>query len=292
MRIIFVGSGQFQHIQKIYQSEGWICDTASVCPWPVLREILNLKKLLMADVIYRVGGGHLNSLGLRLARLLRKKIIVHWIGTDVLEALSRPPQEVYHRYIHLAGSELLREELGTIGISSVVIPIVPTGVDFSPLPMPDQHAVLAYVPEHREEFYGMTLLKEIAEHFPDITFHIVANSGKNDRNPQPNISYEGMLDMTAMREMYARCSILFRYPQHDGMSMMVLEALGTGRTVIYKYKFPYAKTPSDDTFPSILKTFEEVLSTPPYLDQEAVNYVNSSFSMSKQVLKYKKAGIL
>lgn len=246
----------------------------------------------MADVIYSVSGRELNSLYMRLAELLRKKIIIHWIGTDVLEALSQPPRKIHSGCTHLAGSELLREELETIGISSVVIPIVPTNIKFSPLPMPERHAVLVYIPEDREDFYGMPLLKKLAGQFPDITFHIVANSGKNDKSPYPNVSYEGMLDFTAMRVLYAKCSILFRYPQHDGLSMMVLEAMGTGRTVIYKYKFPYAKTPSDDTLPSILKTFEEVLSTPPHLDREAIDYVNSSFSMEKQVLRYKRAGIL
>lgn len=292
MCVIFLGNSQLRHIQKIYQSEGWICDRPSASPRAILRKLMHLKKILKADIVYCVGGSYSNTSFTRMARRLRKKIVVHWIGTDVLLAMDQPQRKIYREDMHLTCAEMLREELQTIGISSVVIPIVPNDLKFSPLPMPDKHAVLAYIPETREEFYGMPLLKKLARQLPDVAFHVVANSGKHDENPCPNVFYEGALNRAAMQAMYEGCSILFRYPQHDGLSMMVLEALGMGRAVIWKYKFPFVKTPSDDTFPSILKTFEEVLNAPPYLDQEASDYINSAFSMEDQVRRYKNAGLL
>ena len=58
--------------------------------------------------------------------------------------------------------------------------------------MPNNHAVLAYIPETREnskyfenvktreDFYNMPLLKAMAKRFPELDFYIVANTGKND----------------------------------------------------------------------------------------------------------------
>lgn len=294
-RILITGSSQTRHIKPLYQSQGWICDEFTSCPGALRRKVRNLKKVLAADAVYAVAGTSTASFYWRVAGLLRKKRILHWIGTDVLIALGQAPGRLvrdYRRTVHLAGSELLQSELRTVGIESAVVPIVPTGIQFSPLPMPERHAVLAYIPEAREEFYGMPLLKEIAGRYPDVRFHIVANSGKLDGHPLPNLSYEGTLDAAAMRELYAKCSILFRYPQHDGLSMMILEALGTGRTVIYKYPFPFVKTPAGGALPEILAVFEEALSAPPRINREAVDYVNSAFSMEKQLLRYRNAGAL
>ena len=295
MRILITGSSQIQHIKPLYQSQGWICDEFTSCPGALRRKLRNLKKVLMADTIYAVFGTHTASFYWRVAGLLRKKRILHWIGTDVLIALGDAPGRLvrdYNHTLHLAGSELLQRELRTVGIESTVVPIVPTSIQFSPLPMPERHAVLAYIPETKEEFYGMPLLKEIARRYPDICFHITANSGSHDKCPLPNISYEGTLDAAGMRELYGKCSILFRYPQHDGLSMMVLEALGTGRIVIYKYPFPFVKTPAGGTLPDVLAVFEDALSVPPQADHRAVDYVNSAFSMEKQLLRYQNAGAL
>ena len=296
MRVILLGSSQTQHIKAIYESQGWICDQFSTCSNPIYRKILNLRKVMAADAIYSVFAAPFDPPYLRIARLLRKKIILHWIGTDVLNAIKCPPSKhllkTYRRYTHLAGSPLLQAELRTIGIESTVVAIVPIGIHFSALPMPKHHEVLAYIPEAREGFYNMPLLKEIAKRFPDTIFHIVANSGGNDQDPLPNISYEGTLDQAGMRDLYKKCPVLFRYPQHDGLSMMVLEALGTGRTVIYKYEFPFVKTPANDTVEEIQKTFKKVFDTQPHLDQAAIDYMNSDFSMEKQIERYRSAGIL
>lgn len=295
-KIIIFGSTQSKYIKEIFESENWMCDIFSSCARPLYRRYLNFKKLASVSAVYRVGGGDPNTTDMRVARLLHKRIIIHWIGTDVHTAIKRKPNrrllKIYHKYIHLAGSELLRKELQTIGIESTVIPIVPSGIQFSPLPMPEFHEVLAYIPEGREDFYNLSLLKEIAKRFPNIIFHVVANSGKNDKSPLPNLLYEGTLDKADMQNLYARCSILFRYPQHDGLSMMLLEALGTGRTVIYKYKCPFVKTPVEDTLLGVEEIFREVLRTPPKLNQEAIDYVNSEFSMKKQIERYKSLGIL
>ena len=184
MRIVFNGSGQIKHIIKLYEEEGWECVDISSDRKSLSSDIRKAMALLKTDVVYSVGGIDLNkSKLLRLSSLLRKKIIVHWIGTDVFNAMEdykKTKKVMNHDYISLSGSQLLKNELEAIGVRSDIIPIVPLEIKFAPLPMPEKHAVIVYAPEYREEFYNMELVKEVAQCLPDLEFHIVANTGKND----------------------------------------------------------------------------------------------------------------
>lgn len=296
MRIVFDGSSQIKHIIELYEGEGWDCVDISSNKKSLFSDIKKTVNLFTADMVYLVGGVDLNrSRLLRLAHFLKKKIIVHWIGTDVFNVMQEYKANrkmINHDYISISGSKLLQCELASVGVKSSIIPIVPLGIAFEPLPMPEKHAVLVYVPEYREEFYNMKLVKEIAKHFPDLKFHIVANTGENDLNPLDNILYEGFLSSEEMKNLYKKCTILFRYPTHDGLSMMLLEALGVGRNVIYKYEFPFAKVPASDSISDITKAFEEILLQNPQINYEAVEYINTNFSKVKQIERYKKLGII
>jgi len=296
MRILLSGSSQIKHISALFSDFGWECLVFSDNHSKFKRIISNLHKTLGANLIYVVSGYDIRrSPYWRLAILMGKKIVIHWIGTDVLNirnAQRSTIEQINKRYVNLSGSEQLRKELEEVGIISKVIPIVPHDIKFSPIPMPKKHAVISYIPKGREDFYGLSLLKRIAKCFADITFFVVSNDGANDKSPVNNIVYKGVMTSDQLKEVYVDCSILFRFPEHDGLSMMVLEALGLGRTVIYKYDFPYTITPSNTSYDSVIETFNEVLSTSPKINQKAIEYVNMEFSINKQIDRYRAAGIL
>lgn len=296
MKIVFLGSSQKKHIADLLSRAGCTCIMLSEEANAVKRKVLNLCRFLSADMVYSVGGEDYETCYVyKLARLLGKKVVIHWIGTDVLNAVQNDDgrkRDNSPLVINLAGSELLQTELEQIGICASVVPIVPCNIEFDVCPMPSRHAVLSYIPQNRESFYGMEILKKVAKEFPDIQFHIVSNNGLNDTERLENVVYEGMLNPKQMKELYKNCSVLFRYPQHDGLSMMVLEALGMGRTVIYKYPFPYVVTPEGETIQEILQTFSMVFSENPKVNQAAAQYVRDSFSVKKQLNRYRKAGVL
>jgi glycosyltransferase involved in cell wall biosynthesis len=296
MKVLFLGSSQIKHIEKVFLHFGYEIINPNNKYKGVLRKFETLYKLLKCDMIYFVSGTDISkSAFLKLAVFLKKKIIVHWIGTDVLTYTKRynETQTVINKdCINLAGSDLLQRELRQIGIESKVVPIVPTDFAFRSLEMPEKHAVLAYIPANREEFYNMPLLKKVAKHFSNLDFHIVANSGENDSEKLPNVYYHGYLNAEQMNELYKKCSILFRFPEHDGLSMMLLEALGYGKSVIYRYEFPFAEYPKDENFESIVESFEKILSENPKVNQDAVNFINTEFSLKKQIQRYKDAGVL
>lgn len=295
MKVWFFGSTQTKHIEKVFSSCGYEVLNSKNKHNGILSKFETLFKLLKSDTIYCVSGIDINkSSFFRLAAFLRKRIIVHWIGTDVLtftQKYNESKKVINKNCINLSGSELLQKELREIGIESAVVPIVPTDFAFVAQKMPDKHAVLVYIPETREDFYDMPLLKAMAERFPKLDFHIVANTGKNDLAPLSNVHYHGFLNSDEMLKLYEQCSILFRYPKHDGLSMMVLEALGYGKSVIYKYEFPFVETPKNTTENGVAEAFERVLSVKPAANYEAIEFINSEFSLDKQIEKYNKAGV-
>jgi glycosyltransferase involved in cell wall biosynthesis len=101
--------------------------------------------------------------------------------------------------------------------------------------MPETFSVLTYLPEPRRSFYGEKLIYSIARRFPDVPFRVVGNGAPNTAAPL-NVEFLGYVSDMANR--IDESSVLLRLPQHDGKSMLVLEALARGRHVIWNYDFP------------------------------------------------------
>lgn len=190
---------------------------------------------------------------IRLAGWMHKRIILHWVGTDVLnlraEVAARGPAAVdfYRRMAHaqFADAPELIEELAALGLRADLFRLLPDAVEPRDVPLPDRPAVLSYWAPERREFYGGPILDALAEEFPDVPFLIVGNDGHGQ--PQhPNMTYLGRLE--SLEDVYRQTSILVRLPEHDSLSAMVLEMLGRGRRVIYSRPFPHtehATTPEE-----------------------------------------------
>lgn len=295
-RVLFIGSSQTAHIAKIYERCGWKFRIFDKTGSKIRRSIRNVIYIIQSNLIYIVGVFDVvNFFPYRLAKVMNKSIIIHWIGTDVDRFVNgdfSKAKELNNRCVNIAGSQLLQKELKSVGIDCSVIPIVPTDYSFEPLPPASEHSVIAYIPKGREDYYGMQLLNNVAKQLPNLTFHIVANDGDDIDEKMDNVKFMGRLDPHEMKALYQKSSILFRYPKHDGLSMMVLEALGLGRAVVYKYEFPYVNTPSSSDVNDVVTEFKRIISSPPVVNYEAVSYINTEFSEEKQIEIYKKNGIV
>jgi len=176
---------------------------------------------------------------LLLLKALKKKVVVHWIGSDVLKATdNRKTKTVAYLSsplidLHLAGATWLRDELKEIGISSIYVPLV-SDIDMEVSPLPESFTALVFLPETRYVFYGGPTIEKLAKEFPTIRFLVVGNN-RNFR--EPNIKSLGWI--ADMKSIYKKSSVLLRIPRHDGLSLMVLEALSAGRQVIYSCIFPF-----------------------------------------------------
>lgn len=296
MKVVFYGNYAIKQVRSIYEAAGWRCDEYRATGGNPLAKLGELIKLISADCVYIVSGCDVQSTrAYRLALKLRKKVIVHWIGTDVLrirEDYYRNPRKINGECENLADAEWLADELKEVGIEAEVIPIVSENISFSCPPMPKEHAVLTYIPSHRADFYGMDLVRRLAAALPEIRFYIVANDGENDADKLPNIVYKGFVDSEKMRELMTESTVLFRYPEHDGLSRMVFEALAAGRRVVYKYHYPYAITPASDKYEDILAALKSVLDEEPSVDHEASEYIKTELSREKMLARYKKLGLI
>ena len=296
MRILIIGSSQTKHIVEIYKDCGWGVNTFIKHKGNLFLKAKNLFSLLFADVVYFVGGvDYKKNRDLRIAKAFGKKIIVHWIGTDVLiqtESFRRNGEKINSDVVNLAVTPQLKEELKEAEIESMYVPIVPADIPYPSAPeMPKSHAALVYLPEGREDFYGWSKVKLLAIKNPTIPFYVVANDGVCEDNLPCNIVFMGTLSHEQLLELYKKISILLRVPVHDGLPVMMLEAQGMGRKVIHPYAFPFAAAPEDKSDASLLKTFEKIVSSPPALDVDAKRYVDEMFSHKNMVELYKRNGL-
>jgi glycosyltransferase involved in cell wall biosynthesis len=195
------------------------------------------------QILYFIGAPALSGKLLLLCRLLRKRIVIHWIGSDVLR------DEVVESYTgastkqlvaHWADAPWLAERLHSKGIHATHVPLF--YIDDEALPFPGgRFTILFYLPNDRFDFYGGREAIKIAQQFPALKVLVVANAGSVEA--PSNVEFLGW--QTDMAAVYRRIHCLVRVPAHDGMSFMVLEALRHGRYVIWNHSVPGVLYASD-----------------------------------------------
>jgi hypothetical protein len=203
--------------------------------WQKVRYVWHI---LFAKVLYQIGGSHCCGGALRLAMVLNKKIVMHWVGTDVLKALKDYNAGVFDSDLikitkHLCEVEWIQKELLNIGIQAEIAQIAcfPKEIPCPP-PLPKRFSILSYIGKGREKFYGIDKLINLAQLFPDIPFRIVGISEYYAALPS-NIQLVGWVE--DMAKEYKDCVLYLRLPKHDGLPFSVLEALSYGRYVGYTY---------------------------------------------------------
>jgi hypothetical protein len=196
--------------------------------------------LWRSDLIYLIGGDLRPNRFYHLALFLKKKIIFHWVGSDILDMkawrnLGRlfSPLLV-NRVVHWAEVSWTAAELKELGLTSQVVPLTPAAFPGEIRPLPQKFVVLTYLPAGKADFYGEATIVELARRFPEIVFLAVATN-PTDRNPEwpSNLISVGWVDN--MAEFYGEVVLMIRLTRHDGLSFMVLEALAHGRHVIWGY---------------------------------------------------------
>lgn len=187
------------------------------------------------------------------ALIFKKKLIVHWIGSDLYSLLldTRKSKMKKNASVFLnkmfnvtnwVASPLLKEELKELGITSEVV-YIPTelvrAVDI--LPLPAEVSFISYLPKTNHEFYGSKLVFQLAKNYPDIEFHIVANDGEGMPEFE-NIKYHGWVNELRMDELYNNTYGVIRLPIHDALGGTVIEAVLRGRYAIWTFEASYVFT--------------------------------------------------
>lgn len=201
--------------------------------------------MLSARTVYLIGGSTERGGALKLAMLLNKYIVMHWVGTDVLNARAAcragtADAALLRASRHLCEVDWLRGELLEVGIDAEIVQIAcfEEGATVAP-PLPAQFSMLSYMGKGRERFYGMDRLIDLAKKFPDIPLRIAGIAEYGAALP-PNIHLLGWVG--DMAREYRDCVLYLRLPEHDGLAFSLLEALAAGRYVGYTCAYPHTTT--------------------------------------------------
>ena len=176
--------------------------------------------------------------------LLKKKIIVHFVGSDILRLKKVKYFDRLNWILALksahrifVGAPWHVDELKNyLKTESLILFFNNYEREREPIPFPYQFTVLSYLPPGKPDFYGEKLIKGLIEKYPEIKFIIL---GINKFSYFTNVETKQIDYDTDMMEIYKQTSLLIRLTKHDGFSSMVLEALSLGRNVIWTYKIPH-----------------------------------------------------
>lgn len=206
-----------------------------------------LLHLLTADCVYSINGAITKSLLFWFTLLLKKKLVMHWVGSDILVAkenfkLNKINRKFIHKAKHLTDTPWFVPELKTIGIDAAYIPIPLINTTEKIAAFRDYFNVLAYIPQGKEKQYGFEHVLLAAKELPKITFNIVGLSTYHAPLP-PNIKLLGWVDK--VQAYFSEAIVTVRMPIHDGLSMFVLETLLHARYSIYNQPFSGSYFASD-----------------------------------------------
>lgn len=206
------------------------------------REWVELVRFARAIVLVTYGEIEVYVLSqLATAVAMDVPIVRWWVGTDVLNAVTRPAvREHAHRLNRIVSENVavaphLVDELATIDIDARFVPSVldpglvpPSIVRWGKQVRP----VLIYLPGTRKDFYRIDLLEPVIASNPDLEFIVVADQ-THALALHPNVESLGWV--ADMRPLYDRAGSVLRITEHDGLPRMLMEALLRGLYAIYSW---------------------------------------------------------
>jgi len=185
-------------------------------------------------VVHAIGYGHPEMFG---GWLLRRRVIRHWIGSDVIVARGGVYSWVNLRCAteHVAVCEGLASELTEIGVHATVVPLYPPGLEeLAVQPLPRHPAILTYWRDDVADFYGADVVRFLASKFATLRWYVVG-ARKGTGFPQ-NVRFLGWID--DLDCIWPLVSAYFRFTKHDGLPKLVLEALARGKYVLWNQDLP------------------------------------------------------
>lgn len=239
-----------------------------------------LSHILRCDIVYFLYVSRLSLRLAKIAKLLGKKVVFHWLGTDVYEAMqgiTNAKATLPYADLSLCYAPNLQEELKSMGVDATIYTISPDHLTLKSGKMPDKHAVLLSIPDSRKEFYGYHEMIEVIRRMPHVTFVVVRSSSPEFYN-FPNVVFKGMLSPQEMDRMYDEISIVIRYPEHDGLSLIMMESTIKGKEMIYRFKHPFSRRVN--SVDEICAELKKIIVSPPQLNSEASAYGIAHYSVA------------
>lgn len=240
-RVAITGSPHFtRQLVAVLRGLGWRVDYVDPPGRRPSRWLNALKPVATADLLYLCTGQIGRWSRPWLAKtVLNKRMVQHWVGSDVLYAREVAKQgqvssALRDQCVHWAIAPWIAEEAAEFNVRAKLVPFPQLYLPEKVLPLPAEFAVLVYLSPVKPEIYGASETVRLARELPSVPFLVVGMDGLPDA--PPNMRFLGWVQ--DMLPIYAQSSVLVRFSQHDGMPRMVLEALACGRHVVWSYYLP------------------------------------------------------
>ena len=202
-----------------------------------------MRYIPFVDALLQFGGPAPDALIAAATRRRNKPVAVAWAGSDVVELSSDPAEAARIRcrpFRHVACSSSLAEELCNLGIPATELRLVVAEPPAARVPLPERFTVLAYCPGNTEHLYGVDVIIDVARRLPHVHFDIIG--GCRPAGVIENVTYHGWMEDIV--PAIDGATVILRPTRHDGMPLMVLEALARGRHVIWSRRLEGAITAS------------------------------------------------
>lgn len=259
-------------------------------------KLAQLKFLLLlpfTDCVISMNGVTDNSGSLNWVLRLKKKLVMQWMGTDVILALERFRKGTIDRkYIDYAQNRVdatwLKEELNELELSAEL-------VDFKyffpgePLAKFEKNAVMSYVAEARQDFYGIEMIFQAANRFPEIDFLLYGMKDTKYKFPK-NVKLMGWTTEAEFAKGLKSTSVFLRLPKHDGFSASVIEAMGFGCEVFWTFPGPNAINVknSEELIDKLAMTFQVIEARDFRPNLNSREFVLDKFNKEKVIKNYIK----
>jgi hypothetical protein len=239
IRVALGGTGVETHIQTIIQTvrKADSGNEFEIFHLPTRNAFYS--SLLKFDIYHELFG-YAATKRFVICKLLGRKTICHWTGSDVLLALKKPKlSQATAKFVNLqlAAYHNLITELRPLGIHAREWVLPTLNIEKAEIyPLPAKFTILAYLPVKNHRFYGSEIIFRLARELKEINF-IVLTGGSHDYPAFQNIQYYGWIPQEAwpqaIEQIYRRTALLIRLTPHDSSALMVIEALARGRQVIF-----------------------------------------------------------
>jgi len=218
-----------------------------------------------ADIVHSINGTNYGSKTFELTLRKNKKLMMHWVGTDVLKSAKNLENNLVNKGFvenasHFCEPMWIKEELAQIGVNARLLTFTALDVAKGNIRgKPPAFSVLSYIGDNREVFYGVDNLLRLAGDYPDITFNIVG-ARLEKYNVPDNVNVLGWVNN--LDELYRENILYLRLTEHDGLSNSVLEAMSMGCHIFWTSKFPNTRYVSGyeslkEEFRLLMTQFEE-----------------------------------
>jgi hypothetical protein len=197
-------------------------------------KIVRDRDSLATDVFLNIYGTRRLGRSQRLLARIGVPTVIAWVGTDVLRNAPKASRDVVERAWHWCVAPWLRDELAEVGIEAPVLRLTPPQIPGLIPAFPAHFTILAYAIDGRGDLYGLDFVLDLARRRPDVRF-LLLGSTPTDGLPE-NVKALGWV--SDAEAVMAKTTLYVRPTSHDGLSNLVLEALVSGRYVLWTYPFP------------------------------------------------------